>query len=245
MKLSKLLFVASLLSLSQAYAANKPNMVPPMMPYPLLNKVSYQLTMDKWVKSDTAKVFVSIDANLNDSDINTFQQQVKKNLSHIAGQVDWHISRYLRNQDQSGLENIALQAQARIPTQQLNGLRAKAKSMSKPGMTYRIADIDYSPSLQDIEKTKNTLRQAIFQKVEKEISLLDKIYNEDFFVHHIDFDMTPPPAPFAQMRALAPSASNMSSMRRGSSDSAMNISQQVVINANVVLASSIDNIDKD
>lgn len=155
---------------------------------PLLNKVSYQLSVDKWANTANAKVTVSMDAILDKIDLSNINNHVLTNLALIADSKNWHITQYVRSQDKSGLEMIHVEAEAWLPSSALAGIRDKAKKLSKPGETYNIADIDYSPSQMDMENTHADARATIYSMAKGEIARLQQVYpDQHYFLYSIDF----------------------------------------------------------
>ncbi len=157
-------------------------------PQPPLNKVSYQTTVEKWATTDTVKVTVSMDAALDKVGLANVNSHVLDTLNKMAAKADWHITTFTRSQDKSGLEMLHVEAEARLPQGDTAGLRDKAKSISKPGETYTISDIDFSPSLAEMEKTHADARAAIYANIQQEIMRLNQAYPEQhYFLHSIEF----------------------------------------------------------
>lgn len=187
---------------------------------PLLNKVSYQFTVERWATTTTANVTVSLDAMLDKIGLANMNSYVLSNMQQLAKSDAWNITQYSRSQDKSGLEMLHIEAQARLPANDLSGLRDKAKKMSKPGETYTIAAIDFSPSTAELEHTHADLRANIYDTVKQEIARLNQVYpDQHYFLYSIDFAPQQPVA-FARVMAakimpqaeLAPPAPEMPSL---------------------------------
>ena len=200
--------------------------------FPPLDTISFQLSAEKWASTQTAKVTVNINAALTDQQLGTIHSSILANLNKIVDSADWHITQFNRSKSDSGLEELLVIAQARVPESQLANLRDKAKSVSKPGETYTIAAIDFSPSLSEVEKVKAELRSEIYKEASQELERLNKEYpDEKFFLHTIQFtsdSIMPQPQP----RAMVFVETKMTNA------STMSVSDKVVLNANVILASS-------
>lgn len=164
---------------------------------PALNNVSYQLSAEQWANTATANVTVSLDASLDKIGLSNLSTYVLKNLNAIEPNPNWHIVQFTRNQDKSGLETVHIEAQARIPSGNLAALRDKAKNLSKQGETYSISDIDFSPSMDEIEVAHTAARSAIYDKAKQEVARLNQVYpDQHFFLNSIQF-MPAPVAPVA------------------------------------------------
>lgn len=175
----------------------------------LLNRVTLQLHAEQWATTDTALVNVTINAALTDQGIETIQASIIQKLKKISDKSEWHIVSFERQQDQSGLENVQMSAEARLPQTELANLRSKAKALTKPGETYAIESVVFTPSDEELRQVKIALRNNIYQQAKTEIDALNKIYPEQkYYLHQIDFIMQEYPMPVAQnmMVRKAPAA---------------------------------------
>lgn len=173
----------------------------------LLNKVSLNLQVQQWVTTKTALVIVGINAAVADQGIANVQATVLNKLKQLSDKGEWHVMSFNRQQDQSGLESIRITAQARLPQDQLSGLRDKAKSITKPGETYNIDDVQFVPSDDELKQAMISLRNDIYTQVKNEIDALNKTYpDQKYYVYSIDFGIQP----------TAPMAANMMAMEKSS-----------------------------
>jgi len=198
---------------------------------PQLNTVTYRLTAEQWVSTTTAKVTVSVDATLSAEGMAAIQQQVMNNLANISPKGDWHITVFNRNQDQSGLESVYIEATARLPEDALATLRDAAKNISRSGETYRIANIEFTPSLAETEKVRTALRNEIYLQAKAEIATLNKTYSDQkYFLHSITFSDDALPI-------LPPRPMMLAKVAEQPSSSAMAVSNKLIVTAEVVVAS--------
>lgn len=177
-------------------------------PGPLLNKVTLQLQADQWVTTNTALVYVSANAAINDQSMGSIQNEVVNKLKEISNSDEWHVISFNRSLDQSGLERVQITAQARLPQKELSGLRDKAKSISKPGETYTIDNIAFTPSEDEWQKANLELRNNLYQQAKTEIDNLNKIYpDQKYYLYSIDFGSSPiSPMPMANEVMMAKSS---------------------------------------
>ena len=234
--------VASLLLVTIVRASDKPTtpqVVQLASPYPSLNRIHYVVEKEQWVVSDSARVIVSVNANLTDDALDYFQDKMDQSLNSLAKNVSWHVTQFNRNQDNSGLEQVSAQAEARIHNSALAGLRARADKLSSPGVKYSIVDIQYGPSDEDIQKAKDNLRQNVYAAIAEEMRGLNKMYKQDFFVNSIDFDLdssvVPPPSPMF-MRGAQPMMANANTSFKNDN---VPVNQKLVLQADVVLAAKV------
>lgn len=205
---------------------------------PLLNTVQLSLSGEKWVQSSTARVVVSVDAVLDKAGLEQTHQKLTQKLKQISGAAEWHITLFNRTQDPSGLEKVFVQAEARLPEGELSGLREHAEKVSKPGEKFEIQDVFFEPTLEDMERTRESLRSDLYEKAKKELERINSIYpDRKYFLHQLVFDglLTPQPAQSkvfqAQMRAAvaAPEA-----------DVGITVSNKVHQNAYVIFGNKVE-----
>ncbi len=211
---------------------------------PVLSRISYQLSTEQWASTTTAEVLINLDAlqdKLGGGDINQYMLQ---SLNKIA-KADWHITGFSRNQDSSGMETVSISAKARVPGGMLSGLRDKAKANSRPGETYTIADIDFTPSLAEMEKAHVQARAVLYGEVGQEINRLNQAYpNQHYFVYSVDFNsQVTPMASFDRVQAPQPMVKMLNAPAAPSGGHGASISSSVenkiVEIATVVIASHI------
>src|ERR1700722_16290344 len=135
----------------------------------ILNKVTTRFSAEQYVATRTALVTVGISAGVNDTGLQTIQDEVLKKLNDLSNKGEWHIISFDRSLDQSGLEKVVMQGQARLPSSALSNLRDKAKSMSKPGETFTLDNVEFTPSEQELRDANTTLRGQIYQQAKDEI----------------------------------------------------------------------------
>ncbi len=152
-------------------------------PPPPLNEVTFRLSAEEWVQTTSAKLIVNINAALNKNTLAQMRQQIMGNLNKIA-QGDWHITTFERSQDSSGLEKLYVVAEARVNESSLTNVNSQAEKLSEPGIKYKIQQIDFTPSMADIEKAKMELRKTIYHDAQAEITTLNSVYSSQQYVLH-------------------------------------------------------------
>ena len=202
----------------------------------LLNKITLQLHSKSWVTSQTALVDVSVNAMVQAQGIDKVQAGVLERLKKLANKSEWHIVSLDRGEEKSGLESIQIHAQARLEQNVLSDLRDKAKMVSTPGETYKIENIEFKPSDQDLRQAEKMLRDDIYNQVKVEIDTLNKLYpDQKYYLHSIDF-MNAPPEPMP-MRAMYMKADMVSA---GAPPSPLDVGNKRELTAMVVIGSLAD-----
>lgn len=227
----KKIILATLLTalghLSYAEAHNKP------LP---LDKVGFQLSAKAWVSTQTVLVNVHVDASLNSPDVVKMRDTILNNLNQIV-KGDWHIVQFDRSQDSSGLDKLSIDAQVRVPQSALQDVYQRAKTLSKPGITYTMGEIAFKPDLQDVQNVRTELRQKLYQMVNTELAVLNKTYPEQHYTVNTLY--------FAEGEALpaqpiaAPRAYNMAAkVSQAAAEPALTVSNELVMHVVVEAASN-------
>ncbi len=139
------------------------------------SKVMYRLSMEQWVSTQSATVTVSANLSLKSTALAKARKALLSKLNTIA-KADWHITQFNRSKDNSGLERLSVQAQARLPESALDGLRDKTARISRPGESFQIQQINFMPSLAEMQAGKSALRDKIYEQVNAEITRLNSAY---------------------------------------------------------------------
>lgn len=177
----------------------------------LLNKVILPLTAEQWITTKTALVDIGVSAGVSDQGIEKIQNNVMQKLRQFSAKAEWHIISLNRQQDKSGLENIQITAEARMDQSELNGLRDKAKSISKAGETYTVDNIQFTPSDDEVRAANSALREKIYIQANLEIDALNKFYpTQKYYLHKIDFLPMPSIMPMAKNIMYTMQAANVS-----------------------------------
>jgi hypothetical protein len=157
-------------------------------PSSIATNVTMLVQAEMWATTDTAKVTSRIDALLNKTGLEQIYKNVMQKLSQLDSKGVWHITSFNRTQDKSGLEQVEIIAETRLPLSELAGIRDRAQSISRPGEAYSIENIDFHPSAEDIEATRSRLRAKIYDQSKVELNNLNKAYpNQHFTLHMVNF----------------------------------------------------------
>jgi hypothetical protein len=167
----------------------------------LLNKVTLRLNAEQWVTTKTALVTIGINVSVSDNDLGKAQSHIMDKLNQLAGKAEWHILSIDRSQDQSGLEKIQASATARLPDNELAGIREKAKAISKPGETFTLDNVQFVPTEDEVRNANAVLRSNIYQQAKTELDQLNKLYpDQKYYIHQINFISDVVPGPMMQAK---------------------------------------------
>jgi uncharacterized protein DUF541 len=161
-----LLFAAIALASFSARADDYPNAHRPD------DRVMFDVSAEDWVTTKTAHVSVQVEAAVSAGSAGTTRADMMKAVNGLA-KADWRITSFDRNQDQTGLERWSATFEARLPESDLSGLGENAKKLSKAGLQLTIADIDFSPTLEEMETTRASLRAQIYKIANDQLATLN------------------------------------------------------------------------
>lgn len=201
---------------------------------PLLDTVTLELNAEQWVVTQSALVTVGVNASVTGGGLDKTQNTIMTKLNQFSNKGVWRIVSFNRSLNQSGLEQIQIAAQARLPSSDLAGLRDKVKAISKPGETYTLDNVEFVPSEIELRDANTNLRAVIYQQAKNELATLAKFYpDQRYYIHRIDFINRSNPQPMNAMymkAAMTSAASNISS--------SVSVGNKLVLAAIVVLAAA-------
>ncbi len=229
--LKKIIFCAGViaLGLSGSAIAGKPT--------PLLSTVSFQSSVQGWIKTDTAKVIVAVAAGSKSSNVSSQRKAIMQRLAGLYPKVQWRITSMSFSKDQSGLVNLRLYATARLPEKDTASLDQKLTKLNRSGEQYKVQSMAFVPTLQEMNAAKMQLRDQLYQQVNKEVTALNKTYNKQYYPANIQF-ISAQPRPMPMMYMKAAGASNEVTHAAGASPQLAN---QLTLTANVKLVAKADN----
>ena len=159
-----------------------------------LNTIVYPLHVEQWATSQTAKVTIQFDGALTTKGSADIQSTIYQKLAQLSNSGKWYVTNVNQTKDSSDLQRITIQAEARLATSDLAGLQDKVKGLSKPGATFTVADIDFSPSMKDIQQVKTDLRSQMYQMAKEELIKFNQMYpDQKFVLHKIEIVESMPP----------------------------------------------------
>lgn len=207
-----------------------------MRPY---DEVVVQLSAEGWVDTGSARVVAVVRKVLSGEQAGNTGERVPEALHELAPEAEWHVVRFDRSRDESGLERWRITAEARLPEEKLSGIYDRARSVSQPGQQVEIADIDFSPTLDEREATTARLRQEIYTQAQAEARRVAEAFPQaDYRVTRVDFLAGGPvPQPYAMDKMMRAQAAPMAMESAESGSGVQGVSERLVLNAIVTIGS--------
>ncbi len=229
---SSFLIAAALVLTAPLAEAQTP---PPIIAYPPQNDtVTLNLSLEDWVQTQTARTEISVDASLPGSDAGKVRADMLSAVKTLAQGAEWRFTGFDRNQDASGLEHWHAVLEARLPEAQLGGLSDRAKQASKPGLQLKVQNVDFTPTLAEVEATNAKLRVEMYKKVNEALAQLNQAEpDRKYRIQRVNFNVPTPAMVTARARGMAVAAAPMSSAE---ADNAIDLSEKAHLTANVTFA---------
>lgn len=203
-------------------------------PEKILDKIAFQISGKQWVSTKTALLAVNVNATLTNVDLVKARADIMGRLNEIA-KGEWHLIQFERSQDNSGLEKLHVQAQARVEQGSLTNVYQHAKAVSKPGANYAVGSIEFKPSLSEVQQVRAQLREQLYQQAREEMTRINKVYSgQNFSLNSLVFtegDEAPKPKAY-QAREM------LNTMAMPAATAALTVSNELVMTALVQAASN-------
>jgi predicted secreted protein len=197
--------------------------------------VSFDLSAEDWVAAKTAHVTLNVEAAVSAANAGAMRADMIRSVNDAA-KADWKVTGFNRAQDQTGMERWSAVFEARLPETDLNGLAESVKKASKAGMQITVGDIDFNPTLDEIETARAGLRAHIFKDAgEQLVALNASLPGRGYRIAQINFDAAPMPM-FARPMNRVMMASAASALSPNDTASSPDHAQKIVLTAHVVFA---------
>jgi hypothetical protein len=234
--MKRILFVIALLLIGSNVRAED-------MPRPD-DRVIFDVSGEDWVMTKTAHVSINVEAAVSDKNAGTMRGDMVKAVNDLA-KSDWRLTNFNRSQDQTGLERWSASFEARLPENTLNGLGDSVKKASKPGLQLSVGDIDFSPTLEEMEAARGGLRTKIYKEVNDQLAALNAAMpGRTYRIAMINFTGNsdePGPMPMPRVvRGQANMVMQTAAMASAPAAPPMERAEKVTLNARVVLATVPD-----
>lgn len=205
------------------------------------DRVTFDLTAEDWVTTQTARVSVNVNAAVAGAGVATARKDMQKAVEDLA-KGEWRLTSFNRGEDSSGLERWNAVYEARLPESALGGLHDAAKKVSRAGMQLTILDVDFSPTLAEIEAARAALRVQLYKQINDQLAALNTVLPaRSYRISEIDFStsapMSTPVMPTMALRKSGGAGSSaVAEIAVTSSDVSMERAQKLVMSARVVFA---------
>lgn len=208
--------------------------------YAIEDQVLLNLSAEMWVETASPKVIITLNAaraEANGTEVRTEMRGLLAELGTPAEGETWRMLSFDESRDNTGLTRWSATAETRLTAEVLDGLADRVQAAGRAGMQLRLNQIDFSPTLSEMEAARAELRFRIYGQAAQEISALEAVFEDrDFRMGRVDFlggAYAPSPAPMARME-MAVASADMVSIPGGAGA----VSRKMVLDAHVMVSST-------
>ncbi|ODN43314.1 hypothetical protein [Piscirickettsia litoralis] len=223
------LFLATMIT-APAFAA------PP--PPPAQNNaetIKFSIKDENYVQVQSAKVSVlaSITATGDQRSFETILAPVLKTEKNAR------IEQVMQTKSDSGLPQYKVLIVQRVGMKNINKLTSRYKSYDKPGMSFKVVDISYSPTSNQFENKWAKMRLKLYKEIQQEIKSYNKLTNKEFKIKSIQYwhSNNIPRIQPVMLKSFAMGAANAE--QAAVSNNSSNVTTKVEMTANVELTSTV------
>jgi hypothetical protein len=201
---------------------------------PRQDEIVLELSAEEWVETETATVIVAVDLAITAGNFGAARAEVERDLRKISDKAKWRLTRFNKLRDEAGYERWRVFAEARLLGSVLSSLGPTISGASRPGRSFRVQAIDYTPTLAEREAALASLRARLYARAGGEIQSINKAFKgRGFRIGTIDF--TSQAMIGRPMMDSARGARMMASQVKQAAP-ATAVAEKLTVNARVILA---------
>lgn len=204
---------------------------------PRQDEIVLQLSAEEWVETETSTVIVAVDLAITAGNFGAARAEVEADLKNISTTAKWRLTRFNKLRDEAGYERWRVLAEARLPGAVLSSLGPTIKSASRPGRSFRIQGIDYTPTLSERQSALADLRARLYAQAGQEIAAINKAFpGREFRIGAVDFTGR---SMMGQPMMDSARGARMMSAQAKAAPAATAVAEKLTVNARVILAAKV------
>lgn len=159
-----------------------------MTTLPVQDTIEFTLSADDVVVNDTVKLSATI-VSLVKSEITeaSLTASIQQMMSRLISTAKWQFSGMTRQNDQSGMERIAVLATTRVPEAESKGIDKRIRDVSVEGMNITNISADITPPAWMIEPAESKLRLTLLGKATAELAAINEVMGGSYRIGQITF----------------------------------------------------------
>lgn len=150
------------------------------------DSVGLNLSVEDTIKSDNATLTVTVEMVLHEKTSEQAQTEITTGLNGVVV-GEWEVINIHKYNDSSGLEKWNVAAKIRVPEKSLSDLSNKCRAVSKPGLQFKVKNVDYTPTTNEYEGFYQILRRQLYAKINEEIALLKEMTSRVYRISSLNF----------------------------------------------------------
>ncbi|OAJ34084.1 hypothetical protein [Piscirickettsia salmonis] len=197
--------------------------------------IKFSIKEENHVQVHSAKV--SVLANITSTDNKHSFDEILAPI--LKAEKKARIEQVMQTKSDSGLPQYKVLIVQRTAMKNINKLTSRYQSYEKPGMSFKVVDISYSPTSNQFEKKWAKMRLKLYKEIQQEIKSYNKLTNKQFKIKSVQYwhnNNIPRMQPIMLKSFVMSSANNE---QRDISNNSNNVTTKVEMTANVELMSKI------
>lgn len=155
---------------------------------PIQDTINFELTVEKVIVNDTVKMVANIEALVTtEQSDGELRAEIRTTMKKFID-TDWQFSNLQRRADSAGFERVSLQASARVSETENYNLDARAREVSRPGLTVSYVQVDTSVPQARIDAAEQEMRLALLAKATDEATKVADLTRRSYRVHTVNFN---------------------------------------------------------
>jgi hypothetical protein len=144
----------------------------------VFDRVKLDLLVQQSVPSETVRVYVEAIVAATPEQASAAPELIRSTLAQVLP-ADWTTNFASRRDDNSGMEQIILQASTRVAEAKTAGLSDRLRKASRSGLSLKLRSIEFRPPQKQIDEIAKALRSKIYQLAQQEADTLNKALPSD------------------------------------------------------------------
>ena len=135
------------------------------------DEIVYRVSAQRLARQREARVTVPVEllASAEGSDLPQARERVQATLKNLLD-TEWVLSRFEREGEAAGYEQLSVTALARVPVDQTGGLAERARRASVQGVSLGTPTVDYRVPPSVIARMAHELRKEIIGQVQEQLA---------------------------------------------------------------------------
>lgn len=176
------------------------------------DSIDFVLAVEETVVNTTVKMVATISGMVTPGVTEeSLKADIRRMMKRFIKDAAWNFAQVLRESHPSGLEQINLQASARVSESENYALDKRSREVSQDGLSIVSVYADTAPPPSMIEETESRLRVALLTKAQKELGVINKAMGDTYRVGAVAFQAAAQP----NLRLLSNKTANASSYGSG------------------------------
>ncbi len=158
------------------------------MAEPIQDEISFTLMAEHTVVNDTVKIVAGISGIItSEMTEDKLKDSIRKMMRRLIKDAQWNFANVTRRNHASGMEQIDLEASARVSEKENYGLEKRAREVSQEGMSVTEIRADSDPPRNMLDGCESELRIRLLGMAVKERDAISKAMGASYRIGEVNF----------------------------------------------------------